>query len=731
MTDKIVKQALERFELAEEAETAFRRASAEDLEFIAGNQWNQQAKANREAAGLPCYTVNKVAEYLRHITNEMRQNKPTIQVDPTNGDASKDVANIVAGLIKHIEYDSAADTAYDTASWYAAATGLGYIRIVSEYEDYTTDNQKLMIKTVENPATVFMDPTVKLPDGSDSEWCFIVKDIPHDEYKRKYGESSLAKSMATSDWTEMKNTPQWLTENTVRVSEYYYKEYTTKTLYTIQRTPDYENPDGVTYTSYDRPSDEDMESGKAMITKKRIVDIPVIKWCTLNCKEVLEETVWPGEWIPVIPVKGNEFWVNGKKELYGSVRGAKDSQRAYNWHTSVQTQMVAAAPLAPFVGFKGQFKGVEHNWRDVNVAPIAYLEVDSKDSNGIQQALPERMSSEPAIQAISTTRMQAADDIKSIFGTFDASMGAQSNETSGKAILARTNQSNISNYHFYDNLTRSITHAGRIFVQVIPTFYDTERVIRIVNEDGTRGQKTINTTDPQTGKPKNDLSIGKYDVVIETGPSYATRRQEASTEMQTLMAAYPAAGPLIADLAAGAMDWPGSSLVAKRLKAAVPPEVLAATGENNGDDMEPAAKAQMLQQQLQQANQNLQALNAHAHVVEQELKLAHEENKILQMEAKFDIAKAENDKLIKLKTLQQDEETTVLEYRIKVRELELQEEQMELERQKLGITAIRTASDISHGTMDRVHTHMEITKPDNNDAMGRDLDSDLGGKFEA
>jgi Phage P22-like portal protein len=727
MTDKIVKQALERFELAEEAETEFRRQSAEDLEFVAGNQWNQQAKNNREAAGLPCYTVNKTAEYLRHITNEMRQNKPTIQVDPVNSDASKGVADIVSGLIKHIEYDSAADTAYDTSSWYAAATGLGYIRIVSEYEDYTSDNQKLMIKTIENPATVFMDPTSKLPDGSDAEWCFIVKDIPHDEYTRKYGESALATSMATSDWTEMKNTPQWLTENTVRVAEYYFKEYTTKTLYTIQRAPDYELPDGVTYTSYERPSDEDLESGKALITKKRTVNIPVIKWCTLNCKEVLEETVWPGEWLPVVPVKGNEFWVNGKKQLYGSVRGAKDSQRAYNWHTSVQTQMVAAAPLAPFVGFKGQFKGVEHNWRDVNVAPIAYLEVDSKDSNGFQQQIPQRLNSEPAIQAVSATRMQAADDIKSIFGTFDASMGATSNETSGTAILARTNQSNISNYHFYDNLTRSITHIGRILVQVIPTFYDTERVIRIVNEDGTRGQKTINTTDNQ-GNPKNDFSIGKYDVVIETGPSYATRRQEAAVEMQNLIKAYPTSGPLIADLAAGAMDWPGSSLVAKRLKAAVPPEVLAATGENNGDDMEPAAKAQMLQQQLQQANQNLQLLNAHAHTVEQELKLAHEENKILAMEAKFDVARAENDKIIKMKTLQQNEESTVLEFRVKVRELELQEEQLKLEREKMSITAIRTASDIDRNHFDKVHqVHTSLTEQMNDDMGGPDK---IGGSFD-
>ncbi len=703
----LIKTALERFRLAEEAETTFRRNASEDLAFIAGDQWNQTAKSNRENAGLPCYTVNKVAEYLRHITNELRQNKPSIQVDPTGGGAVKETADIYAGLIRHIEQDSCADTAYDTAGWYAVSTGLGYFRLVSEYEDYTTNNQKLMIKSIENPACVFMDPTVKQPDGSDQEWCFIINDMTHDAYKRKYGESSLATSMAAGDFAEMKNTPNWFAENTVRVAEYYYKEYTPKTLYTIQRSPDFENPDGVTYTSYDKPSDEDMEAGTAIITHKRHVEVPVIKWCTLNCKEVLEETVWPGEFIPIIPVKGNEFWNNGKKELFGSVRNAKDSQRSYNWLVSIQTQMIASAPLAPFIGFKGQFKDVEHAWRDVNVAPIAYLEVDSIDSNGKDAPIPQRSNAEPAIQAISATRLQAGDDLKSIFGTFDASMGARSNETSGTAILARTNQANISNYHYYDNLTRSITHLGRIMVDVIPSFYDTERSIRILNENGTRAVKTINTVDPRTGQPKNDLATGKYAVVIETGPSYATRRQEAATEMQTLIQAFPQAGPLISDLAADAMDWPGSTLVAKRLRAAVPPEILAATGETGGDDMEPAAKAQMLQQQLTQASEALKALNAHSMQVEQELKLQMEENKLLKLKQDVDIAKIQADTMAKTRQMDITEETTVLEFRVKDRELDLQERALVLQEAQVGIKAIAQAHAINESGLDREFSKLE------------------------
>lgn len=738
--NKFIQTALERFQLAQEAETEFRRHAQEDLNFVNGDQWNFQAKNNRENSGLPCYTVNKVQEYLRHITNEIRQNKPSIQVDPVSGGAEKDTADIIAGLIKHIEYDSAADTAYDTASWYAAATGLGYIRLVSDYEDNMSDNQKLMIKTVENPSTVFFDPHSKSPDGSDAEWCFIVTDMPSEEYRRKYGESNVAKAWGTSDWTEMTNTPDWLNETTVRIAEYYVKEYESKTLYSIYQQPDYEYPDGRNFNTYIKPDDEDLVSKKYIITKKRAVQVPTIKWCTLNCAEILgDETIWPGDWIPVIPVKGNEFWISGKRELYGSVRNAKDAQRSYNWLVSIQTQMIAAAPLAPFVGFKGQFKDVEAQWRDVNVAPIAYLEIDSLDANGKEQGLPTRMNMEPPIQAIAATRNMAGDDIKAVFGTFDASLGDRSNETSGTAILARTNQSNISNYHYFDNLTRSITHLGRIMVQVIPSFYDTERVIRIVKEDGTRNTATINSIDARTGKPKNDLSIGKYDIVIETGPSYATRRQEAATEMQTLMKAYPQAGPLIADLAAGAMDWPGSSMVAKRLKAAIPQEILASTGEANPDDMEPAAKAQQLQQQLNTAMDHLKALNAHAQQVEAELKIAHEENAIIKLNKSIELMKAEMDTKLKSRGMDIEEETTVLEFKVKEQELALQERQLAIKEAEMGIKAITVQSDMNHSHMDRIERNMRTdaerggvgNMPQVNLETNMDhaLGDDLGGSF--
>jgi hypothetical protein len=735
-----IKLALERFEIAQEAEVEFRRLAKEDLEFVNGDQWNANAKNNRENAGLPCYTVNKVQEYLRHITNQIRQNKPSIQVDATAGGATKKTADTLAGLIRHIEYDSAADTAYDTASWYACSTGLGYFRLVSEYEDYTTDNQKLVIKNVENPATVFMDPLSKLPDGSDAEWCFIVTDIPVEEYKRKYGESKVAKEWGSIDL--LGNQADWITKTTVRVAEYYYKDYEAKTLYTIQEQPSYEYPSGNLYTSYTRPADDDLESGKCFIVKKRPVQVPTIKWLTINCVETLEETVWPGEFIPVIPVKGNELYISGKKYLSGAVRNAKDAQRSYNWLVSVQTQMIASAPLAPFVGFKGQFKDVEHLWRDVNVAPIAYLEVDSEDINGHQQALPQRMNTEPAIQAIAATRNMAGDDIKSIFGTFDASLGDRSNETSGVAILARTDQTNISNYHYYDNLVRSITHLGKILVQVIPYFYDTERVIRIISENGTRATQTINTQGPD-GQPMNDFSIGKYDVVIETGPSYATRRQEAATEMQTLIQAYPQAGPLIADLAADAMDWPGAELVAKRLRAAIPQEVLQATGEMGGDDMEPAAKAQMLQQQMTNLTQQLKALNAHAQQVEQELKLAHEENKLMKLRADVELAKAEMDKILKSREMDIEEETTVLEFKVKERELDLQERQIALKEAEVGVKAVAVASNVNNQHMDRIEKKMEqdalrgggVGMPpptlNLNTSMDHALGDDLGGTFNA
>jgi hypothetical protein len=700
----IVKVALERFELAKEAEHEYRTLAKEDLKFVAGDQWNWQAMNVRTNAGLPCFTINRLPTFLQQITNEMRQNRPSIQVDPVSGGAVRETADVLAGLIRQIEQHSDADSAYQNAAWYAAAAGKGYFRLINEYEGHENNDQRLVIKAIDDPARVYMDPNAKEPTGRDQEYCFIISDMNKEEYKRTYGDSLMSAVIDGREFNPEGSKPGWMADSTVRVAEYYYKSYEKKTLYTVRAIrPEFlpyvnqdpsilMNPEAYeTLYEYTKPPKELVEAGVATIISQRKVEIPTVNVCTINALEVLEETVFPYHCIPVFRVIGNEFWADGKHYVSGAVRASKDSQRSLNWFTSVQAEVVGMAPKAPFIGGKGAFAGFEHNWRDVNVAPIAYLEFNDKDAKGQPITPPQRMQAEAPIQAVAQSRQMAGDDLKSVFGIFDPSLGAQGNETSGKAILARTTQSQTTNYHYYDNLVKAITDLGHVMVHVIPFFYDAERIIKIINPNGTTGTATINGMDG-----KNDLSIGKYDVVIQTGPTYATRRQESVESMLTLGAGYPDAMPAIADLIVNEMDWPGAKLIADRLRAMVPPQILEATAENDQDMDTQDPKAVMQQQRLaiQQMQQNLEALNAHAAQIEQQAKALAEELRLTKMDKEFEVVKAELDASIKNRQMDITEATTALEFQLKEQELLLEREKLALEESKVAINATNAMAGI-------------------------------------
>ena len=739
--DPIIKQALERYQLAEEAEADYRREAREDLKFISGDQWNWQARNVRENAGLPCFTINRIPTFLNQILNEIRQNNPSIQVDPVSGGATRDTADTLAGLIRQIEQHSAATTAYQNAAWYAVAAGRGYFELVSEYENYENNDQKLVIKTIDDPTRVYVDPNHREVDGHDMEYAFIIYDMNKDEYKREFPDSKMSAMADNKAFMPNKSQADWITKDTVRIAKYYYKTYTEKTLYTI-RTIKMEympfigedptilmNPEAYeTIYDYQKPPKELVEQGIATVLGKRKVSIPEVKIAKINAVEVLEETVWPYKHIPLFIVKGNEFWNDGKRIVTGAVRAAKDTQRALNWFTSVQAEVVGMAPKAPFVGGKGAFAGFEHLWRDVNVSPIAYLEFNDKDAKGNPITPPQRVQAEAPIQAIAQSRQMANDDLKSVFGIFDPSLGAQGNETSGVAILARTEQSAMTNSHYYDNLVRAITHLGHVMVHVIPYFYDNERVIRIVNPNGTTGTTTINSADG-----KNNFAVGKYEVVIQTGPTYATRRQEAVEKMLTLGGAYPESMPAIADVLVNEMDWPGAKVIADRLRAMVPQQILEASGELDPEDMAPEDLVKQQRIALQQSQQALEALNAHAAQLEQQLKLTTEELKLVKLDKEFDVIKAELDNSVKQRQLTIEEATTQLEFLIKEKELEFSDRKLRMEEAKLAIMGVKQMGEIDKSVLD---TEMKMEALRKSSDMTKDMeagegpkDLDLGGKM--
>jgi len=610
-----------RMSLAVAAYGDSREAELDDLRFMAGSadnnyQWPSDVLTSRASSqgmtinARPCLTINKLPQHVRQVTNDQRQNRPTGKVIPSDDMADIEVAEVFNGMVRHIEYASDADVAYDTACDNQVTYGEGYIRLLTEYCDDSTFDQDIRIGRVRNSFSVYMDPMIQDPTGADAQWCFITQDLTKDEYERQFPDASVRsiQEQGVGD----PSLSQWLSQETVRIAEYFCVHYEPSTLNLY--------PDGLTATEGSR---EDKVArllfGKPKQSRK--ADRKTVKWIKTNGFEVLEEQVWPGKWIPVIRVIGNEFEIDGEIHISGLIRNAKDAQRMYNYWTSQEAEMLALAPKAPFIGYGGQFEGYEGQWKTANVKNWPYLEVnaDATDALGNPLPLPQRAPPPLAQTGLIQAKMGASDDIKSTTGQYDSSLGATSNERSGKAILAREKQGDTGTYHYIDNLARAIRHVTRQCIDLIPKIYDTARIARIIGMDGEVSMARI---DPAQAEPVRKIvdeegnviekiynpSVGKYDVVAVTGPAYATKRQEAAESMSQVLQGNPALWQVAGDLFVKNMDWPGAQEMAERLRKTIDPKFLA------DDDKSPELQAAEKQieemggmlQQMQGALQNVE-----------------------------------------------------------------------------------------------------------------------------
>ena len=704
--DKFLKQAYERFDEAEAAFSDWRTQATLDLQFCANDQWDVGLRQNREQAGKPCLTADHISPAIRQIVNESRQNRPSIEVDAKSNGADEDTAKVISGLIRDIEYQSNADAAYDTAEEYAVKCGLGFYRLVSEYEDCESFDQVLRIKGIDDPLTVYFDPNHREPDGSDAEYCFILKNYTEAAYRREFKDTNLAKNPSWKG-KEFRNS-SWFNVDSVTVAEYFCKEYTPKTLYHVATFV----PNAAQELQFfdeqvlaEKPSDEDIEAQRVQILKTRTAQEVSIKAYVLNGKEKISETDFPGSHIPVFPVKGEDFWVNGKRVIMGAVRRAKDTQRIINYSVSNQVEAIDNSNRAPYIGAAGQFDTFEQDWKTAHQRNLAYLQYNPTSVDGQQVPPPQRNTYEAAIAAIAATRATSVADMEQIFGIYEAARGERSNETSGVAIVARKEQSSNSNFAYYDNLVRSVKHLGRVIVNCIPTYYDTARTIRIVKPDGQQELTAINQYIEEK-KKTYDLTAGKYAVTVRTGPTYQTKRRQLVESGTALIAQYPQAGPLIADLLVSASDFEGNQEIAARLRTQVPPEVLAATGEDGEIAGDPKQALAGLQTKLQQSQKNTEALNAHAADVEQQLQDAQRELQLEKESKQIELIKVQLDYQTRAQELAISEATAELEWQSQQQKNAIANRQLDLQEKTMAIKALDTASNVA----DRMHK-ADLTNP--------------------
>lgn len=595
--DKILAEAHKRFERSSGYWAAIREGCLLDMKFSLGDcenewQWPQWALAQRKDDRRPVLTINRMSAHIAQVCNEVRQNPPQSKVRPVDDNADIETAEIFTGLIRHIWNNGDAIYAITNANEWQVGGGYGYFRVLTDYVDDGSLEQEIYIKAIVDPTTVYDDPAIQLPTGADRQFCFVVEDMPREEFKEQYPDAQEVDFSSTGG-------NQWWQEDSVRIAEYWTMKRKARTLNMYA--------DGS--TGY---ADED--DGLIPVIKSRSVDVPYVCWYKITGSEIIDRRELPQKYIPIVRVVGVEKILDGEREVKGLTRNAKDAQRMYNFWATSYAERVALAPLAPFIGPQGFAENFEQKWGAANRKSFAYLEYNVvHDDQGAPLPGPQRQPGPDVPAGYVQGMMLSSDDIKATTGQFDASLGAAGNETSGKAIMARQREGDMGTFHFIDNTAKAVEFAGNIIVDLIPKTYDTSRVLRILGEDGSEDFAQIDPSmegakmeaRDMAGKVRRiyNLGVGRYDLSVSTGPTYTTKRQESADFFTQLAQADPTLMQRAGDIIVRNFDLPGAEELSERLKLFLPPEVRQAEEQEEGQQMPPQIMAAV--KQIEQANQML------------------------------------------------------------------------------------------------------------------------------
>lgn len=549
-----------------------------DLKFRAEEgQWDERAKREREAQQRPCLTVDKTGQFVRQVTGDIRQMRPSIKVTPVDERGDKTVADrILPGMFRYIEQRSDASAAYFCAIDGSVAAGIGHFEITTEYGSDDTFNQEIAISPIRDGVSVVWDPDAVKADRSDAMFCFVPTDMSHAAFKRRFPGKSPA-PLTGSQTSETFST--WCTTEMVRVARYFRKVPTTRRLALL--------PDGGVDDVTDDPEAEAAAASSGAEIEER--ESHKVEMYVISAVEVLEGPAEiPGAHIPIVPVIGEEIHIGNRTVRRGIIRPMKDAQRMYNYGVSTHTEVVALQPKAPFIGTQKMFEGSVDEWESANIVNYPYLTY-TVDPDAPQGAKPERVQPPVSAQGLLDIMQQATADMSAVTGIYPASLGAASNETSGKAIMARQREGDTGTYLYIDNFRRALRRAAQIVIGMIPHVYDTQRTIRIIGDDGRVDVVDINkpeTVDMEVHRVMHDVTVGAYDVAIDMGPSFASRREEAREGMIAFMQSCgPQVSQMFIDLFAKQQDWPLADKIADRAHMLLPPAIQAMEAQKAGEPM--------------------------------------------------------------------------------------------------------------------------------------------------
>lgn len=612
--DEIIQEAKDRYTRCESFEANFRTLFTADIKFCNADsdnmfQWPGELRQSRARDARPTLTINKTRQHALMVQNEIKENLPAVKISPTGGKASYESAQVYAGVVRHIEYNSNAAAAYANAMTYQVQGGIGYWRVTTGYAHEDSFDQEIFIKTVKDPLSVYIDCDCVESDGSDAKYNFVFEDMTPADFKRKY-----PKEVDAASNVSFGGGGKWCNKDNIRVAEYMRCVYEVDWLLAL---PVRDAQGQAVEGEYDTVRMSEVpEAMRALVReddtiKRRKIETQKWEWYLIAGNSIIDRKIWPGKYNPIVRVVGEEMLIEGQLERKGHVRNLKDPQRMYNYWTSSAVEQVALQGKQPYMASVQAIKGFEAYYQNANRVNYPYIPYNGYDDQGNQIAPPSREQPPQMASAYINGMQIAAEEMKMVSGQADPTMGMQANEIAGVAIQRRIKQGDKATFHFIDNLSSSIRYTGKIVLDLIPKVYDTPRVIRIRAEDGSDEEIRIDPSQPEALSTQSEgeqeaqrifnPGVGKYEVVAQAGPAYATRREEAAEAMVAVFSGNPELMATAGDLFFRMQDFPMAEELAERLANTIPASV---KGEG------PTPEEQQLQQQLQDAQQQMQDMQA-------------------------------------------------------------------------------------------------------------------------
>jgi len=581
--DPIVREAKKRFARCVEWEGTARTRFIDDIKFANGDsdngyQWPNAIRQSRDTDSKPCLTMNVVKQHNLQISNQARKNKSSIKVIPTSGGASPQSASVFRDIIRHIELISDAQSSYTVARNFQIDGGIGYFRLMTDYVSPTTFDQEIYIGPVNDPLTVFLDPDIQKKNGSDAKFGFVFDDLPKEEFDEVYPEYKdlVGKQPLSLDASD----GDWVSENHVRICEYFRKVYIDDTLVSFISQGTRKE---ILLSSLPANARDGVRNSP--LAKVRPTRREQIEWYLIAGEQVIDKTLWLGKFIPLIRIVGEEIVIEGQMDRKGHTRSMKDAQRMLNFNASSQVEFVALQGKTPWIASAKAIEEYESMWNTANTVNHSVLIYNNIDDEGNELAAPARTQPPNASQAYQAGMDTAFQQMMMVSGQWQNSMGMQGNERTGKAVGLRQQQSETATFHFQDNYESALQFAGEQLIDLIPKVYDTARIIMIVGEDGSTSEVEINPAAKQALLVKQmegmeavrsvfNPKIGAYAVGPSVGPAYGSKREQTTEALSLILTQAPSLTPIVGDLLLSSMDFDKAQEAGQRLKRMVPQQAL-------------------------------------------------------------------------------------------------------------------------------------------------------------